>query len=345
MDQLKSRFYVPCLDDNCIDVFALNLANGSLEKLQTVPLSGRGLPVAVSPDRKRLYASVLGDVVDGREQAWYETFCISPGDGRLERINVINAPARMAHISVDKTGRYLLGASYRGNFIVSHALGDKGIPQPAFADYRDAPGKPHQLMTDPSNRFALAPNLGADLVMMLTFDERTGQFRHNTPNCVTTHDGAGPRHVAYHPTGNAVYLINELDGTLIVYTYDMRNGQMVRMQETSVVPDDHEGPAWSAQILVTPDGRHLYVTDRNAHSITGFAIDPRTCRLSKRRIMATEETPRGFDIDTTGRWLVVGGKTSNHLTSYGIDPVDGSLSEACRVPCSAGPNWVEALEL
>ena len=100
--------YVSSLSGGRIDVFNLNADTGEMSRKQTVGLSGKGLPLAVSPDRRRLYASVIGEV-DGEEEPRYETFRIASASGELVHLDTVKAPARMAHISVDRTGRFLLG--------------------------------------------------------------------------------------------------------------------------------------------------------------------------------------------------------------------------------------------
>lgn len=336
--------YVACLAGAQIDVYR-GTADAQLSHVQSVPLSGKGLPLAPSPDRRFLYASVIGEV-DGVEDPRYDTFRIDATTGELTHIETVKAPARMAHIFVERSGRFLLGASFPGSVIASHSLGPRGVPQEMPSDLRPTPRKAHQIMTDLSNRFAYVPNLGADLVMQLRFDERSGRFADNQPPELFFGESSGPRHFAFHPGGRWAYLLNELDGSLVAHRLDPATGALEAMQQESALVDGFDaGEPWAAQIHVTPNGRFLYASERRASTLAGWRIDPRTGRLSDRKVIPCEKTPRGFDIDPAGRFLVLGGMGENKVAVYAIDPDSGALDRRFEIACGAQPNWVEVIDL
>jgi 6-phosphogluconolactonase len=55
----------------------------------------------------------------------------------------------------------------------------------------------------------------------------------------------------------------------------------------------------------------------------------------------TEKQPRGFNIDPSGRFVVVSGEQSDMIASYAIDPDSGALKQIGRYPTGKGANWVE----
>ena len=336
--------YVSSLSGSRIDVFNINADTGEMSRKQTVGLSGKGLPLAVSPDRRRLYASVIGEV-DGKEEPRYETFRIASASGELVHLDTVKAPARMAHISVDKTGRFLLGASFPSDLIAVNPIGVRGYVQETPSDLRSAPSKAHQIMTDASNRFAFVPNFGAALVMQLLFDERTGTFSDNSPASFEQPAESRPRHVAHHPDGRFVYLLNEKEGVVVACALDPHVGTLAEIQRENIMPDAFEDEPWSAQIHVTPDGRQLFCSERRSSTLCRFAIDIRSGRLSERSLQDTDEVPRCFDIDPTGTWLVSAGQMTNQLIAYRIDGESGWLEETSRVGTSDEPVWVEIVEL
>ena len=340
----RFKVYISTLEGGSIEVLDLDPATGGLAHLQTIGLSGKGLPLAVSPDRRRLYASVIGNV-NGEEEPRCDTFRILRPSGELEHLDTVRAPARMAHISVDKTGRYLLGASFPGDVVAAHPIGSRGYVQETPSDLRPAPGKAHQITTDASNRFAFVPNFGAALVMQLKFNEKTGRFEDNDPPALEQPEDSRPRHVAHHPNGRFVFLCNEKEGVVVACALDPDLGTLSEIQRESVMPDGFDDEPWVAQIHVTPDGRQLFTSERRSSTICRFAIDPESGAISDRRLFDTDEVPRCFDIDPGGQWLVSAGQRTNQLVVYSIDPATGDLTETNRIGTSAEPVWVEIVEL
>ncbi|MEO1018075.1 MAG: lactonase family protein [Pseudomonadota bacterium] len=336
--------YVSTGEGREITVLAGNAATGALTDIDHTPLPGGGLPLAVSLDRRYLYASVKGEE-KGVEAPLYASFRIDPRMGRLRHLATIPAPARMAHIRVDNSGRFLLAASYHGSLIAIHPIGPRGFIAPTPTQLTRAPHKAHQIMPDPSNRFLFVPNLGADLVMQLRFDSDLGQAVPNQPPAVHAPRGAGPRHVAFHPDGRFVYLLNELDASLFAYAFDPASGTLTEFQRSSIRTESLKGEPWAAQIHVTPNGRFLFASERRASILASFAVDPRSGHLDPIERIETESRPRGFDIDPSGQFLVVAGQVSNHASAYAINPETGRLGACSRVLVGEGPTWVEIVDL
>jgi 6-phosphogluconolactonase len=345
--------YVSSFSGERIDVFRGDGASGGLEPLQTLPLSGKGLAMAKSPDRRFLHAAVYADVAGGKE-ARYETFRIDPGSGRLHPVGVVRAPAYMVHIATDRSGRFLLGASEPTGLIAANPIGARGLPQEAPADAIGALRRPHHILTDASNRFAFVPCMGTDHVLQLRFDDRSGRFAPNTPAEIYLQTGAGPRHMTHHPSGRWVYLVNQHDGSLVVYGLDPEAGVLGEIQRDTILPDDFTGSPRGAQIHVSPNGRFLFVSERTGRTIAGWKIDSASGRLSGRRITACDVGLRCFDLELSGRYLAIGGVNSDKAPSphdvdaiavYEIDPESGALTRRGDAPCGANPYWVEIVDL
>jgi 6-phosphogluconolactonase len=345
--------YVSSFSGKRIDVLRGDGATGELAHLQTQPLSGKGLAMTHSPDRRFLYAAVYADV-GGAKEARYETFRIEPARGLLHPVGIVRAPAYMVHVSVDRGGRFLLGASEPSGLIAVSPIGARGIPQEAPADAIGALRRPHHILADASNRFVLVPCMGTDHVLQLRFDGRTGRLAPNAPAEIYLQAGAGPRHMAHHPSGRWVYLVNQHDGSLVAYGLDPERGVLNELGRDTVLPDDFEGGPRGAQIHVSADGRLLFVSERTGRAITGWKIDPASGRLSNRRITPCDVGVRCFDLDLAGRYLAIGGVNSDKAPSphdvdavaiYAIDPQTGALERRGGAPCGENPYWVEIVDL
>jgi 6-phosphogluconolactonase len=250
----------------------------------------------------------------------------------------------MCWISTDRSGRFLLSASYGGSVVAVSPIDADGVAQAAQQVLATAP-KAHSIRTDPSNRFAFAACLGGGVVMQLRFDAASGRLAPNEPAQLQPHPQASPRHFVFHPTGPFVYLLNELDARIDVLAFDAERGGLGAVQSIETLPPGFSGEPWAADIHVTPDGRFVYTSERRSSTLAGFAVDASSGRLALLGHVPTETQPRGFAIDPSGRWLLAVGQVSNRLSRYAIDPASGHLAKEQECAVGGNPNWVEIVSL
>lgn len=239
------------------------------------------------------------------------------------------------HLSLDRTGRCLFTAQYgTGSVCVFPVAADGSIgsrsahvrhtgsgPNPA----RQEGAHPHWVGTDPTNRFLMVPDLGADQIVIYRVDLNAGHIElHGMGRCPT---GAGPRHLAFHPNGRFAYVVNELQLSVTAFDYDAKAGTLEPMQTISTLPEElREVPNTASEIRIHPSGRFLYASNRGHDSIAAFAIDPNNGRLTfLEREAVRGSHPRDFNLDPTGRWLLAAGRDSNTLSQFRIDAETGSL--------------------
>jgi 6-phosphogluconolactonase len=329
--------YVSSADSREIHVLALDEPAGTWSVVETVPAGGRVMPLAVSPDRRFLYASLR------TEPYSVSTFAIHPQTGRLTLVGTVPLADNMAYISTDRRGRYLFGASYSGNKISVNAIGADGAvvarPLAVIATGKNA----HAILPDLSNRFVFATNLGDDVILQYRFDESNGTMAPNDPAAVHAPKGSGPRHFVFHPNSVSVYCLNELDATISTYRLDA-SGRLTLLASRSVLPDGFSGKPWAADVHLSPDGRFLYTSERTSSTLAAFSVD-RDGSLALVGHYATETQPRGFNIDPKGRFLLAAGEKSNGVTVHAIDATTGALRPLSHIQVGRDPNWVEIVEL
>ena len=335
--------YVGNAESNDIYVLELAQQTGELTLVDRVAIpgvsrSGGSIPLAVSPDKRFLYAAIRGEPLVAAG------FAIDPASGKLE--HVANGPLAdsMAYIVTDRSGRFLLGASYSGHKITVNPIRMPGVVEAAQQVVATGPNA-HCIVPDPANRYVLSTSLGADLVYQWRFDPATGTLSPNAPASVRVKDKAGPRHLVFHPDGTFVYLLDELDASIYVFGYDGASGQLSELQTASAWPPGYDGKPWAADIHVTPDGRFLYASERRSSTLSAFRIDAGSGMLSPLEFVPTEKQPRSFAIDPAARYLLVAGEASNRMTSYAIDAAIGRLTRLKEYPMGRKPNWVEIVAL
>ena len=335
--------FVSCASDQHITTLSFDPVLGTLHERARTPIPGPdataagSLPLALSPDRTRLYAALRA------APSTVVTFAIDPATAGLSPIGHAPLADSMCHLSTDATGRTLFSASYSGAKLATNPIDASGIAGPV-SQVLDTPPKAHSALPDPSNRFVYAASLGGDALLCQGFDAATGRLSPAIAVAARTKPGAGPRHFVFGPAGRSLYLVNELDGTINTYARDTDTGALTERQSISLLPDGTPSPVAAADIHLTPDARFLFASERSTDTISGFAVDPATFTLTPICRVPAEPTPRGFAIAPTGRFLLCAGLASGALATYAIEP-DGTLVRRGAVAVGGGANWVEIITL
>ncbi|KFK95091.1 MULTISPECIES: 6-phosphogluconolactonase [unclassified Serratia (in: enterobacteria)] len=329
---MKQIVYVASPESQQIHVWQLD-EQGALALLQTVDAPGQVQPMAIHPDNTHLYVGVRPafGIVSYRIEA----------DGTLQEAGMAPLPGSPTHISTDLQGRYLFSASYSGNCASVSPIGRDGVVTAPIQQI-DGLTAPHSANIDPTNQLLLVPCLKEDRIRLFNLSQQ-GQLTPHVQDAVTAAAGAGPRHMAFHPNQRFAYCVNELDGTVDVLAISENGGEYSLVQTLDMMPADFTGTRWAADIHITPDGRFLYASDRTASILTIFSVAADGSRIEVVGHHATEEQPRGFNIDHRGRFVISAGQKSGHIEVCAIDQASGVLTTLARYPVGKGPMWVSVL--
>jgi 6-phosphogluconolactonase len=333
----RAIVYVANAGSGDISVLALD-GDGGLTHIETVPAGERVMPLAVSPDRRFLYAALRSEPYSVR------VFAIAPEDGRLTLVGSAPLADNMAYLATDRSGRFLFGASYSGSRFSINTIGPDGAAATAPLAVIPTGQNAHAVATDPTNRFLFVTNLGDDQIQQYRFDASTGEVTPNDPPAVATRPGGGPRHFVFHPHSQLVFCLNELDGAVDSYRLE-EGGTLTPLASVSVLPDGFEGKPWAADLHLTPDGRFLYASERTSSTLAAFRVDGGSGNLVPIGHYPAETQPRGFNIDPDGRFLVVAGEESNGVSVYAIDGQTGVLRQGSHLDVGLAPTWVEIIAL
>ena len=293
--------------------------------------------LALHPGGRVLYAVNELSELRGEATGGVSAFAIDRATGRLSFINQQSSNGKApCYVSVDRSGRIVLVANYGGGSITTIPVrGDGGLQTPASvvrhagsgADpVRQAAPHAHCILPDPTNRHVLAVDLGTDAILTYRLDERTGAITVVTPG-LATKPGAGPRHLVFHPNGKFAYVVNELDSTLSVFTYDAERGALDEVQVTAASPGGTSTANHPADVHVSPSGRFLYASNRGDDTIAVFAIDPGTGHVTAvEQVSSGGRAPRNFALDPSGQFLLAANQRSDVITSFRIDATSGRLT-------------------
>lgn len=348
--------YVSNAEDGDIGVYVLK-PDGALEPRERVAAAKVVMPMTVSPDRRFLYAASRSKPFS------VHAYAIDRGTGGLKLLATSPLAESFPYISLDRTGRFLFGASYGANLVSVNAIGGdrRVLPEPrqVIPTARNA----HAIRVDNSNSFVFVPHLGTDQVFQFVFDEKSGRLASNTPPLLQMKAGTGPRHLVVSSDNRFVYLLSELVATVTTLSLDPKTGLLSEVSSASALPPDSKlqpgaprgavgvpgGPPprntdndiWAADLHLTPDGKFLYASERTSSTLAAFSVDGATGKLTYLASTPTEKQPRGFAIDPRGKFLVASGEKSETLSVYAIDAASGALKAVGKFPTGKGSNWIE----
>jgi len=309
--------------------------------------------LAVHPSGKYLYAVNEIDHFGGQKSGAVSAFSIDPKTSKLTLLS--QAPTQGAgpcHISLDKTGKFVFVANYDGGSIAAFPVREDGSLASASAfiqhsgssvnkDRQEGPHA-HWIAVSPDNRFALAADLGLDEVLVYRFDAARGTLAPDTPPFAKLEPGAGPRHLTFHPNGKFAYVLSEMGSSVTAFAYKASGGSLSPLQTVStlsILRKDYSGPQEAAEVVVHPNGKFLYASNRaGIDTISAFSIDSVKGTLKlKDEYPTMGKTPRNFAVDPTGKFLLAANQESNNIVVFRIDSTTGALTPTGEVTEGPAP--------
>lgn len=317
----------------------LDLATGKLTSKGVAGEMTNPSFLTIHPSQKYLFAVGEVDNFKGKKGGAASAFSIDPKSGKLTLINQeTSGGGGPCHVSVDKEGKNILLANYGGGSVEVIPVGADGkLGEPtAFIQHkgtgpdkgRQAGPHAHSINLDAANKFAFAADLGLDKVLIYKFDAAKGTLVPNAPAFGEVPPGGGPRHFAFHPNGKYAYVCDEMTSAVTAFAYDADKGALKTLDTVSTLPERAKIKGNStAEVLVHPNGKAVYVSNRGHDSIAVFSVDADGAKLTPLQHEPTGgKTPRNFNIDPTGTYLVAANQSSGNLVVFKIDPATGKLT-------------------
>ncbi|MDX9874662.1 MAG: lactonase family protein [Spongiibacteraceae bacterium] len=295
------------------------------------------------PTLPRLYAAERQLTADDNSTGALATYAIG-GDGQLSLLDRRSTEgAFTAHVNISADGRLLSVANPLGPTVTTFPVDANGVPGTAAANPRyegkgarprqSAPW-PHSSYTDPSGERLFVCDLGLDRVFIYDIDKASGSLTPAGQPFAQVSSGAGARHMAVHPSGQFLCVVNELDSTLSVFAYDAEAGSVIAVQTLSTLPADFEGASQPAEVAFDAEGKYLYITNRGAETVTVFAFDETRGRATLSSwVPVGGDTPRHLAIAPDGKFLLVANQLSAEVAVFRRDPASGTLTDTGkRIP-------------
>jgi 6-phosphogluconolactonase len=294
--------------------------------------------LAMDPQRHWLYA--VNEVSDfGKSGAGaVSAFSVDPKTGDLMLLNQQpSGGAGPCHLAVAANGECVLAANYGSGSVAVLPLGTDGrLGEPSVSiqhhgssvnPHRQEGPHAHFITWDPANRLVFTCDLGLDKVLIYKLDPGLRTLSPNDPPFFAVKPGSGPRHLAFHPSGHQVYVLNEMSSTLTVCSYDAQRGELKEIQTVTTLPESFKGASTCAEVAVHPSGKFVYASNRGNDSIAVFAMEPTTGRVKLVQHQSTRgKTPRHFALDPTSKWLLAENQDSDSVVIFSVDASTGQLA-------------------
>lgn len=324
-------------DQEGIKVYKFNQATGEGQYVSGVKGISNPSYQTVSKDGKRVYS--VGEDDGGTACANALTF-----DAATGTLTLINSQptqgAAPCHIALSPEEDYVVTANYNGSNISLFPLDEEGRLKPGQTigfegsgpdKERQAIPHLHFVYFTPDNHYLLANDLGTDRIHR--FPLNTRQKGSNTPlvdrqraSDIRLTPGSGPRHAVFSADGRFAYLITELSGEVMAFTYD---GDSLSLMQT--IQADTLDARGSADIHLSPDGRFLYASNRlKGDGLAIFRVNPEDGTLSKAGYQPTGIHPRNFVLTPNGQYLLVACRDIDEIQIFARDASTGLLTDTGR---------------
>lgn len=315
-------------------VFGFDRTTGRLSRIQTLSDGKSPNFLAISPDKKYLYAIYdQGAQVKAGNVTAYQ---IDPASGKLEKLNEQPCGGRgPAHVSVDPLGRFVYVSNYGSGTLAVYPIEKGGRLGAATQVIQDEGSGPHPNQKGPhvhsaipskDGKFLYVCDLGIDKVLIYRVGE-TGKLTAVTPP-FTSRPGAGPRQFALSPDGRSAYLVEELISNLVSFRRDTAAGTLTAEQHFAMLPEGYEEQGSDATVFVSPDNRFVYATNWGPKGISVYRVgEPGKLTLVQHADVHGAH-PRDICIDQHGAYVFVANMGSDELTVLKRDTGTGILTDA-----------------
>jgi 6-phosphogluconolactonase len=343
-----------------IYLFRIDPVTAALTQLQVIDDIRNPTWLVVNPAKDRLYAVSEIDNFQGTRSGAVVSYAIDNDSLQLKRLGAVSSGGTTpAHASVHPSGKFVFVANYGGGNVAVFPVGADGAlgeatdvrpsvgprhhvraaidPTGQFAvSDHDGPHV-HMVAADPSGQFVIANDAGLDLTLVWRFDAATGRLLPAAVPVIAAPPGSAPRHFAFHPNGRVFYNLYEHDGKVAVYDYDAARGGLKLKQIVSSLPPKFGGSNLSSEVLMTADGRFLYVANRLHNAVAIFAVNDDGQLRSIAETWVHADSPRSLCIDPSGTFLFSCNQRGDSITSFHLNAATGALTFTGRFEAVGSP--------
>lgn len=292
--------------------------------------------VTIHPQATHLFCVCESGNVPGKKGGGVGSYTLDTKTGELKLVNMEGSVGSgPCHIVCDAKAKHVLVANYGGGSVAVLPIGEGGKlgEASAFVQHkgssvnksRQSEPHAHSINLDQANQFAIVADLGLDKVLVYKYDAVKGTITPNDPASLELAGGDGPRHFAFHPKLPYAYVNNELSSSVTALKYSAEKGTFTKLNTLSTLPQPTKGNS-TAETVVHPNGKFVYVSNRGHNSIAIFAVNQDTGELKALGHQGKGiKVPRNFNIDPTGKYMLVCNQDGNSVIVFKVNQDTGLL--------------------
>eukprot|EP00571_Detonula_confervacea_P011314 CAMPEP_0172298934 /NCGR_PEP_ID=MMETSP1058-20130122/1355_1 /TAXON_ID=83371 /ORGANISM="Detonula confervacea, Strain CCMP 353" /LENGTH=542 /DNA_ID=CAMNT_0013008229 /DNA_START=109 /DNA_END=1737 /DNA_ORIENTATION=- len=267
-----------------------------------------------------------------------------------------------------RQGKAMLAAA-KSHGGVNHSMNDESTIAQRQVDPHS-----HALVLDPfEGCVAYVPDLGKDLIREFWYNKKEGKIGcefNVLPSGMSTGKPDGPRYFAFHPKFNVGYVVNELSSTVAVFSIDREllseishaaslglpmdkfkgRSTLKLIQSIKTVPSAFPTTLNTCgRICVHNSGRFVIVSNRGHESIAIFRVK-QGCGSRGKAMRGTlaqvgffhtrGETPRHFQFDHSGQFLIVANQDSDTIAVFSFSLTSGEIKYTGNEYHVPSPNFI-----
>jgi 6-phosphogluconolactonase len=327
-------------------VFQLNQKTGAIEKISERDAGPNPEYLALSEKHDLIYVLNEVEKFKGETGAGITTLQYNSLNDEFIKKNEIVVPYGGAcHFSLTKDQRFLLVASYSSGSAAVVKLDKNGIPEAVtdtllFEAEGEKVSHAHMIAQDPAGKHVYLTDLGLDRIMIYDLDTLAGRLNLINEGNISLPAGSGPRHFVFSDDGKAMYVINELGSTIMVFDVGS-DGRIDLRQTLSSVDSGFSGTNACAEILIGKDGRFVYGSNRGENTIVVFKTEANHSLTYTGRVTCGGDWPRSFMIDPSGEFILVGNQKSNNIAVLRINTKTGMPEGPVGNATMKAPAYIE----
>jgi 6-phosphogluconolactonase len=332
-----------------IYILELDPATGVLKQREIIKRSTNPSFMAYDAAGKYMYCTDWMPTYKGTKSGSVSAYRIERPSGHLTLLNSVSSHgANPTHLSIHPSGKFVLVASYFGGSVAvlpilpNGELGeatDFSLDQGKVGPQHSASAPPgsfaisghdhphaHMILADAAGRYVFAADLALDRILIWKFDAENGKLIPNDPPFAALPPGDGPRHFAFHPSGRWFYSLQEEASTVAVFDYDSTRGTLTKKQTVSSLPEGFKGSNFPAEILVSPDGKFVYASNRLHDSIAWFSVGDDGTLTWRGEEWTRGNHPRAFNWDPSGKFFYVCNQFADAITTFRLNRETGAIT-------------------
>lgn len=310
-------------------IFDLNREEGTFKLISQSDAGPNPSYFCISTKNSIIYAANEVGKFKGVKGGGVTALKYDAATGTAEKIGDLAVPnGGPAYIAISPGNDFLFLANYSGGSVSVVKLNDKGIPVSVTdsvfykGDGAKVVSHAHMVSFDPSGKRVYVTDLGLDRIVIYDFDKTNGKLKLIQNGIVEVPKGSGPRHFVFSADGSRMYVINELNSTVIFFNVS-KNGELKQVQTLSTLRDDFKGKSYCADIHLGKDDQYLYGSNRGENTIVTYKVGSDGKLTLAGHTSCGGEWPRNFVIDPSGKYLLVGNQNSGNIALFSIDAKTG----------------------